>query len=76
MNNLQGKVALITGASRGIGASVAQMLAAAGADIVINYRTKSSRAEEVAQAVRGYGRDALVVQRSILYREAWLQTGT
>ncbi|PLZ84816.1 SDR family oxidoreductase [Fischerella muscicola] len=62
MNNFQGKVALITGASRGIGASVAQMLAAQGADIVINYRSKSSRAEEVANAVRGYGRNALVVQ--------------
>lgn len=37
MSDLSGKVALVTGASRSVGASVAQMLAAGGADVVINY---------------------------------------
>jgi NAD(P)-dependent dehydrogenase (short-subunit alcohol dehydrogenase family) len=59
---LKGKVALVTGASRGIGASVARMLADRGADIAINYHSKGSRAENVATDVREVGRRALLVQ--------------
>lgn len=62
MSDFCGQVALVTGASRGIGASVACMLAERGADIVINYRSKSSRALEVANAVRTIGRQALLAQ--------------
>jgi NAD(P)-dependent dehydrogenase (short-subunit alcohol dehydrogenase family) len=59
---LKGKIALVTGASRGIGASVVHMLAARGADIAINYHSKGSRAENVATDVRAVGGHALLVQ--------------
>ena len=59
------RVALITGASRGIGASVATMLADRGFDTVINYHSKRSRAEEVAKEVQALGGRALIVQADI-----------
>jgi 3-oxoacyl-[acyl-carrier protein] reductase len=65
MSSLLGKVALVTGASRGIGASVARQLAGAGADVVVNYRSKSPRAEEVAAHIRDLGRVALLAQADI-----------
>jgi 3-oxoacyl-[acyl-carrier protein] reductase len=65
MKNLTGKVALITGASRGIGAAVAQLLAERGADIVINYRSKGSRAEEVAANIVAIGGRAILAQADI-----------
>jgi len=65
MSDLSGKVALVTGASRGVGASVVQMLAAGGADVAINYRSKKLRATEVALAVRATGRNALQAQADI-----------
>jgi 3-oxoacyl-[acyl-carrier protein] reductase len=63
--NLTGKVALITGASRGIGAVVAKLLADRGADIVINYRSKGSRAEEAAASIEATGRSVLLAQADI-----------
>jgi 3-oxoacyl-[acyl-carrier protein] reductase len=65
MKDLTGKVALITGASRGIGAAVAQLLAERGADIVINYRSKGSRAEEVATNITAIGGKAILAQADI-----------
>ncbi|WP_026736050.1 SDR family oxidoreductase [Fischerella sp. PCC 9605] len=65
MLDLSGKVALVTGASRGVGAAVAQLLAERGADIVINYRNKVSRAEEVANQIRAMGRRALLGRADI-----------
>lgn len=65
MLDLSGKVALVTGASRGIGAAVAQLLAERGADIAINYRSKASRAEEIATNIRAMGRRAILVQADI-----------
>lgn len=62
---LQGKVALVTGASRGIGAAAATKLAERGADVVINFRSKRARADEVAEAVRETGRHALVLQADL-----------
>ena len=51
MIDLTGKVALVTGSSRGIGKACALRLAEAGADIVVNYVTSAREAEEVAEAV-------------------------
>lgn len=64
--SLSGKVALVTGASRGVGAEIARLLAERGADVVINYRSKERRAETVADAVRAAGRRALVVQANLV----------
>lgn len=58
-------VALVTGASRGVGAAVAQKLAAAGANVVINYRSKEARAAEVAAVVGAMGRRVLAVQADL-----------
>ncbi len=60
--DLHGKTALVTGASRGIGASVARILAGRGADVVVNYRSKAPRAEEVAETVRAAGRRVLLAR--------------
>ncbi|GJD17355.1 hypothetical protein RIVM261_023110 [Rivularia sp. IAM M-261] len=60
MKNDLERVALITGASRGVGANTAYLLAEAGLNIVINYHSKSSRAEEVANIVQEKGRQALL----------------
>lgn len=60
-----GKIALVTGASRGIGAATALLLAEDGADVVINFRSKAPRAEEVAAQVRARGRHALLAQADI-----------
>src|SRR5258708_18639161 len=60
-----GRTALVTGASRGIGAAVALMLAEQGADVAINFRSKGSRAEDIASQFRGPGRRALLAQADL-----------
>lgn len=70
MVDLQDKVALITGSSRGIGRGCAIEMATCGADIVINYRTHPDEAEEVAEIVRGLGRSAITVGADIADRDA------
>ncbi|MDT0157142.1 SDR family oxidoreductase [Microbacterium sp. ARD32] len=59
--SLDGKVALVTGSSRGIGADTVRYFAEAGADVVINYRNKAPRAEKLATQLRELGVRALVV---------------
>ncbi|MFE1663510.1 SDR family oxidoreductase [Microbacterium sp. P02] len=60
-HSLDGKKALVTGSSRGIGADTVRFFAHAGADVVINYRNKAPRAEKLATELRGLGVEALVV---------------
>lgn len=63
---LEGRVALVTGASgEGMGRSIALTLAREGADIVVNYRRRTRRAQEVARVIRKMGRRSLVQQADV-----------
>jgi glucose 1-dehydrogenase len=62
---LNGKIALVTGASSGIGRGIAEGLAASGADVAINYRTDGEGAQETARRMSALGRRALVVQADV-----------
>jgi len=65
MSHAPARVILITGASRGIGAEVAQQLAGADTHVIVNYREKSRRAEAVAEAIRGAGGNASTLAADI-----------
>lgn len=65
MTSLSGRVALVTGASRGLGKAMALALAEAGADVAVNYRAQAEAAESVAQSVRSLGRRAIAVQGDV-----------
>jgi len=67
--NLGGKVAVVTGASRGIGRSVAVTLAGLDAHVVVNYAGSADAAEETAALVRGFGVQALVIQADVSDQE-------
>jgi 3-oxoacyl-[acyl-carrier protein] reductase len=64
-NRLDGKVALVTGGSRGIGAEIVRRLAAEGADVGFTYHTGQDEAEQVDGQVRGLGRRAAVIQADL-----------
>src|SRR5262245_20949069 len=63
--SLRGRVALVTGGSRGVGRATVVELARVGAAVVVNYRNKARRAEEAAAAARGLGVRALAVPADI-----------
>ena len=65
MSNLEGKVALVTGAIRGIGRAVALALAEAGASVAVNYLSHAAEAEEVAASIRSLGRQAIAVRADV-----------
>jgi len=65
METLKGKIALVTGGSRGIGAAAALSLAGAGADLVINFRARAAEAEAICAAIRKLGRRALAIQADV-----------
>ena len=59
------RVAFVTGASRGIGAAIASVLAQAGASVVVNYRSKATEAEELCAAIESKGGRAIPVQADV-----------
>lgn len=65
MSNLTGKVAVVTGASKGIGAAIATSLGAAGASVVVNYASSKSGAEAVVAAISKAGGKAITVQGDV-----------
>jgi len=65
MFNLSNKVAVVTGSSRGIGAGIAQRLAAQGAKVVVNHRNSADGAEKVAVAIKASGGEAIVVRADV-----------
>jgi 3-oxoacyl-[acyl-carrier protein] reductase len=65
MNDLKGRVALVTGGSRGIGKGIALSLASAGADVVINFHTRAAEARAVESEILGLGRRCLSIQADV-----------
>jgi 3-oxoacyl-[acyl-carrier protein] reductase len=65
MNDLKDRIALVTGASRGIGAGIALALARSGASVAVNYRERAGAAQQVCADIRALGRNALAVQADV-----------
>jgi 3-oxoacyl-[acyl-carrier protein] reductase len=65
MSKLTGKVAVVTGASKGIGASIAEHLAAAGASVVVNYSSSKAAADAVVANIHTKGGKAIAVQGDV-----------
>lgn len=80
---LQGKKALITGASRGIGRGIAEIFAEEGADVAVNYIESAAPAEEVVKGIQALGRKAIAVKGDVAKRadveamiaKAWKELG-
>src|ERR1700710_2142928 len=67
---LQGKVAIVTGGSRGIGASIVKTLAEQGAYVVINYTSSAMQAEDLVQEIESNGGKAVAVQANMASLDA------
>lgn len=63
---LMGKVAIVTGASKGIGAAIAEALAEEGASVVVNYSTSKEEAEHVVQSIKRQGGQAIAIQADMM----------
>ncbi|HNP86560.1 MAG TPA: 3-oxoacyl-ACP reductase family protein [Kouleothrix sp.] len=69
MGRLDGKVALVTGASRGIGREIAIELAAEGAKVALNYQSSDERAQEVADEIAKFGGTCLLAKADVAHPE-------
>jgi len=65
MDKLNGKIALVTGGNRGIGAAVSLALAQAGCDVAVNFRARAQQAQDVRQQIQRLGRRAVLVQADV-----------
>ena len=65
MAQLTGKTVIVTGSSRGVGADTAQILAAEGANVVVNYRSKAPRAAKIVTSIEEAGGKAIAVQADV-----------
>ncbi|MDQ0339950.1 3-oxoacyl-[acyl-carrier protein] reductase [Caldalkalibacillus uzonensis] len=70
MHRLDGKVALVTGASSGIGKAIALLMGERGAKVAVNYHSNEQSANEVAESIRDKGGTAMVVQADVTDRDA------
>lgn len=69
MKELEGKIALVTGASRGLGRGIAEVLAEKGAAVIVNYRTDAAHAESLCKEIRAKGGAAVPFQADVGKRE-------
>ncbi|WP_106475671.1 3-oxoacyl-ACP reductase family protein [Phytohalomonas tamaricis] len=65
MDEIEGKVALVTGASRGIGRDIALALAEAGVNVAVNYHDSAREAHETVRSIEAKGRKALAIQADV-----------
>jgi len=66
MTDLTGKVGLVTGASQGIGAGIARVMATYGADIAVNYLRSEELAQQVCEEIRALGRNAHLIKADVM----------
>ena len=66
---LAGKVAIVTGASKGIGASIAKHLAAEGATVIVNYSASKESADRVVDEITAHGGKAIAVKADVTKQE-------
>jgi 3-oxoacyl-[acyl-carrier protein] reductase len=65
LHQFEGKAAIVTGSSRGIGRAIAERLANGGADVVINYVENQGRAQEIVEGIRAGGRKAVAIRADV-----------